>query len=131
MQIAWQVPRDFKRIIRSWDKVHKSPYSKSYYNCDDGEKDWGRTPVGCIRISDHWNFKRFGKLSCPTDLPVNNYREWAMAEWDGKRYHIIERQLTCSLWEIADDEVDGTDLTDLLKSYRIKIIKQRTMRKIR
>jgi len=32
------------------------------------------------------------------------------------------------LWEIADVEVDGTDLTDLLKSYRIKIIKQRSKR---
>jgi len=120
MQIAWQVPRDFKRIIRSWDKVHKSPYSKSYYSCEDSEKDWGKTPIGCIRISDHWNFQSQRRKCCPTDKPVNNYREWAMAEWDGQQFVIIERQFTCNLWELDDTEAEA--LPAHLKDARNRFI---------
>jgi len=123
MKIAWKVPRDFKNIIRSWDQVHKSPFSDSYYNCDSEDKDWGKTPIGCIRISDHWNFQSKGRKCCITDRPVNNYREWAMAVWDGKQYQVISKEYTCPLWELADDEIE--DLSTHLKIARARIIEQR------
>ena len=127
MKIAWKVPKDFKQVIRSWDHVHKSPYSDSYYSCNSEEKDWGKTPIGCIRISNHWNFQYNGRRCCPTDRSVDNYREWAMAEWDGYQYIVIERQDTCPIWEVEDNEVDT--LPPHLRAARARIIVQRSNRR--
>ncbi len=88
--IPWHMPAELVAEIMSWDKKCKSPYSHSYYNLNAGEKDWDTTPLGSLRISDHWNFSSHGKIHCLTNVPVQNNRKWALGKWDGEKYVILK-----------------------------------------
>lgn len=74
------LPEPLKAAILSWPQVYRSPYSRSYYN--SGSKRWDHTPEGCLRVSDHWNFRSRGQLHCPTDRRVPNRTHWTLARWD-------------------------------------------------
>lgn len=88
--IPWHMPEELILEIMSWEKKSKSPYSHSYYNVNAGEKDWHTTPLGSLRVSDHWNFTSQGKVHCPTDVPVANNRCWTLARWDGEKYIVVK-----------------------------------------
>ena len=94
-----KLPTKFRQIILDWDFFHKSPHSHSYYNMPG--KTWGSTPLGIMRISNHWNFKSANKygdvdphLHCPTDIPIpvgpNGEQYWSLGIWDGEKYIIQE-----------------------------------------
>ena len=54
-------------------------------------KLWDYTPENCLRISDHWNFKRKGQagpVHCPTDRPAKE--GWALGKWDGEKFVILK-----------------------------------------
>jgi hypothetical protein len=90
-QFFWKIPVHFIEMIKSWPEASKSPYSNSFYNLATGKKDWGHTPEGSLRISDHWNFKSEGEIHCPTDRPAkNNGSQWCLAQWRDGLYVILE-----------------------------------------
>jgi hypothetical protein len=83
-------PEELKAIVAQWTSIHKSPYSLSLYNTPD--KTWDHTPLGSLRVSDHWNFKDSTgskKIHCPTrgERPRNG--AWTLAEWDGEAYVVL------------------------------------------
>jgi hypothetical protein len=81
-------PDELKAIIAEWPGIWKSPYSLSLY--DTGDKDWGYTPLGSLRVSDHWNFMDdLGRRHCPTrgEQPLRNH--WALARFEDGKYVII------------------------------------------
>lgn len=76
------LPETFKAEILSWDIVKKSPYGPSFYSSK--EKRWDFTPEGCLRVSNHWNFrsKRHPQqVHCVTDKAVPNNSHWTLAEF--------------------------------------------------
>jgi hypothetical protein len=56
-----------------------SPMSNSFYSMP---VDGSYFPVGCIRISDHWNFIKDGQRRCITDKLLLTGL-WAIGKWDG------------------------------------------------
>jgi hypothetical protein len=88
--IPWHMPEELILEIMSWEVGSKSPYGHSYYSVAPGEKDWNHTPLGCLRISDHWNFRSQGKIHCPTDCKVSNNSKWSLGRWDGNKYIILK-----------------------------------------
>jgi hypothetical protein len=49
-----KIPVGALKDILNFQLVHKSPYSKSFY---DRSREWNVYEDGCVRIADHWNFK--------------------------------------------------------------------------
>jgi hypothetical protein len=82
-------PEEMKAIVAQWDGIWKSPYSLSLYNTPD--KTWDHTPLGSLRVSDHWNFPSAysEKIHCPTrgERPHNGW--WTLAQWDGEAYVVL------------------------------------------
>lgn len=74
------------KIAAEWSEVYVSPFGNSMYSMPG--KTWVNTPDGCLRVSDHWNFRnkrhhapnRFG-VHCPTDRPVSEDC-WVLARFD-------------------------------------------------
>lgn len=68
------VPEKIVDMMKSWDLIYKSPYSKSFYSSTD--IGWSHKPDNSYRVSDHWNFKtnRNDTIHCKTDkvVPLNN-----------------------------------------------------------
>lgn len=89
----WNVnsmPDEMAEFIAGWDVISKSPYSDSYYSASG--ISWDHKPDRVIRVSDHWNFTHGGDLHCETDVPVEDVRTWAAAEYhkeDG-RFHVLK-----------------------------------------
>ncbi|MCR8656380.1 hypothetical protein [Paenibacillus endoradicis] len=73
-------------INQNFKEVHKSPYSKSFYN---KEVDWGYKPEGVIRISDHWNFLSHDEIHCATHQEINN-DSLSIGMFEGDKFNIIE-----------------------------------------
>lgn len=88
--IPWHMPEELILEIMSWKVGCKSPYGHSYYNLKPGEKGWKHTPLGSLRISDHWNFRSNGEIHCPTDRKVTNKSKWSLGQWDGSKYIILK-----------------------------------------
>ena len=103
MHLPWTLPSLFREVIRDWPEKCQSPFSDSFYSCQNGEKDFGKTPKGCYRISDHWNFMARGSLHCQTDIRVKR-SNWALGHWDGERWHIIEWLPFRKLYEVPLEE---------------------------
>lgn len=88
------LPDEYRDLIRSWEDVQKSPYSRSFYSSKD--KTWDHTPDGCERISDHWNFRGKGNRGsqvrhCRTDRPITNGTHWTHAIYSAKDdlWHVV------------------------------------------
>lgn len=73
-------------INQNFKEVHKSPYSKSFYN---KEVDWGYKPEGVIRISDHWNFLSHNEIHCATHQEINN-ESLSIGIFEGDKFNILE-----------------------------------------
>lgn len=89
------LPDAFREELLSWPVIVKSPHSRSFYNMKG--KRWDHTPEGCLRLSDHWNFKsRKGAANgqiqrhCITDKPVSNNTHWALAEYQEGIWRVRE-----------------------------------------
>ena len=80
---SYQVPFEALKEISTWDFIHKSPYSLSFYN---SEKDWSDDKDGIIRISNHWNFETKGELHAKTDKDIKN--TWARGVSESGVYKI-------------------------------------------
>ena len=117
--IYWKVPNEFRELMKSWEHAHKSPYSNSYYDVEEGKKDWNRTPEGCCRISDHWNFKSNGENHCCTDVNVKT-GNWTLAIWDKDHYKIIKTLPPRNLWELNKIEVSQLDIKFQRSYWKIK-----------
>ncbi len=100
MKFPWTMPAELKEELLSWSILHKSPHSNSFYNV---EKDWGETPIGTIRVSDHWNYKSGGKLHAPIKR-ARGRSTWTMAIWTGEEYEILKEYSFKNLWELSGDE---------------------------
>jgi hypothetical protein len=101
--IPWHMPQEMIDEIVAWEIKCKSPFSHSYYNVRAGEKTWDDTPLGSLRISDHWNFKANGKVHCPTDRPVANNARWTLAQWDGEQYVVLRSLYRLKIYEVSDE----------------------------
>lgn len=75
--------------IKKFKKIHKSPYSQTYYDTDD--ISWEHKPEGSLRISDHWNFESKGKKHCEL-YNIDEYIEdnWILAEYKNGKYHVLK-----------------------------------------
>lgn len=75
--------------MSTWDVIHKSPYSNSFYSSSD--VDWGKKPDKSYRVSDHWNFYTRGKWHCETDKKVPNNTHISIGQYDKEKgqYDII------------------------------------------
>lgn len=83
------LPLEFLNEMTNWEKIHKSPYSFSYYS----EKvDWNYKPDGSYRIADHWNFTSQNKKHCETTTDCPNNTHWTLAKFDGesKKYVVVK-----------------------------------------
>lgn len=87
--IPWSLPYELQEEIESWNSSCQSSFSFSFYSCEPDEKDWNKTPLDCIRISDHWNYEIEGVNHSVTDIPVYNTSNWTLARWNGFRYAVI------------------------------------------
>lgn len=82
-------PIEVDEEIKKFKKIHKSPYSQTYYDTDN--ISWEHKPEGSLRISDHWNFESKGKKHCEL-YNVNSYIEnnWILAQYKEGKYHILK-----------------------------------------
>lgn len=101
--IPWHMPQEMIDEIISWEIKCKSPFSHSYYNVTAGEKTWDFTPLGSLRLSDHWNFKAHGRIHCPTDREVENNRNWTLAQWDGDQYVILRSIQHLKVYQVSEE----------------------------
>lgn len=83
------MPDEFKDMITSWEYFYKSPWSDSFYNM---MPSWDSKHDGELRIADHWNFEKNGKLHCKTNRPVRQYKFWSLGVYDKRTdtYTIIK-----------------------------------------
>ncbi|MEM1325680.1 MAG: hypothetical protein AAGI23_06995 [Bacteroidota bacterium] len=93
IQNARAIPQELKQEILSWEEIAHSPYSHSYYS--NRKKRWNYTPIGCYRVSNHWNFKGKSKsggqfVHSRTDIPVRNHTYWTLAVFTGKVWRVIK-----------------------------------------
>lgn len=86
------LPDELKEEILSWEEIAHSPYSHSFYSSQ--KKRWNFTPIGCFRVSNHWNFrsKKGGKniRHARTDIKVRNYTYWTLAVFNGKVWEVTK-----------------------------------------
>ena len=83
------VPYKALLAVISFEYIHKSPHSFSFYNM---KKEWGYTANGTIRISDHWNYltSRTGDtIHSPTNIHVEE-NTWVKACYDSKTKTYIQ-----------------------------------------
>lgn len=91
------MPPVLKQEILSWEHIVRSPYSFSFYS--SSQKRWDYTPKGCLRVSNHWNFKkqnRSGKtiIHCKTNIEVINNTHWTLARFEDGIWKVI-KSLPC------------------------------------
>ena len=115
----YKVPFEALCDIITWDYIHKSPCSLSFYN---KKKDWNITEEGTIRISDHWNFIAYkrgrggvieggGNTHAVSDIDVPQ-GTWAKGEYD----HINEKFIITKIFGTADMTSDQyAELKDMIK----------------
>lgn len=91
------LPDVLREELLSWERVYKSPHSRSFYNMQG--KTWDHTPEGCLRISNHWNFKsrrrrKLGQatLHCQTDVRVRNNNHWTLARYEGGIWKVLRTE---------------------------------------
>lgn len=75
-------------IVKDWEVLNKSPYSKSYYNSNDIE--WDYKPEGSLRISNHWNFESQGQLHCRLNSTSEYTQKWLLCEYKEGEYNILK-----------------------------------------
>ncbi len=80
-------------IATEWTEVYQSPFGNSLYSLPG--KTWDNTPLGCLRVADHWNFTNKKRpvpagqtTHCPSDRPVGD--GWALGRWDGEKFVILK-----------------------------------------
>lgn len=100
------MPQAIRDVIDSWEIACKSPHSHSYYNVREGEKTWEITPLGSLRVSDHWNFGAHGAVHCPTDVPVRNDVNWALGQYDGEKYVLLLVLPRLKTTALTDEEAE-------------------------
>jgi len=78
------MPKPLIKYIKKLPEVYGSPLSSSYYS-----KPLINTSfrIGCIRISDHWNYTKRDRICCKTDRAVAN-GAWAIAVWTGDIWEV-------------------------------------------
>lgn len=126
MQLPWSMPVEIKDAVMSWAKATKSPYSQSYYNLAPGEKDWGKTPIGSLRASDHWNFVAKQSRHCHTLVRPVPPRTWSIGQWNGDCYVILMSIPFVKLYNITESEI-RTLPKNVLRAYEKVINKRRKM----
>jgi len=87
------MPDELKLELFSWEEIAGSPYSYSFYSSK--KKRWNFTPIGCKRISNHWNFSskktaRQKVVHCKTDIPVRNHTYWTLAVFERGIWKVIK-----------------------------------------
>ncbi|MEM9886634.1 MAG: hypothetical protein AAF849_12140 [Bacteroidota bacterium] len=87
------MPQELKEEIRGWEEIVRSPYSYSFYS--NKKKRWNRTPRGCYRVSNHWNFtnkrnRSKGVVHCRTNIPVKNHTYWTLAVFEKGIWQVIK-----------------------------------------
>lgn len=85
----FDLPEEILKMMETWDVIHKSPYSNSFYSSND--VDWGHKPDKSYRVSDHWNFYTRGNWHCETDKKVPNNTHISIGQYDKEsgKYSII------------------------------------------
>ena len=105
------------------NSISKSPYSKSYYICEN-EKDlseinWGGKPDGSLRISNHWNFQTFAgdRTHCKiSNTAEDKIEKNLVAKWNSEteKYEL--------LFELSEETTK--DINDLYNfDFIVKLIK--------
>lgn len=122
------IPDSIIEMMKEWQVIYKSPYSKSFYSSDD--ISWESKPDKSYRVSDHWNFvtNRGPKLHCQTTEPVKNNTHYSIGQFDEKtrKYNILLSELTTiASKKIKDKEEKLKYLKDPEVIYRKKLFKDR------
>ena len=83
------IPDNIIEMMKEWQVIYKSPYSKSFYSSSD--ISWSNKPKDSYRVSDHWNFFTRGTYHCRTDKKVPDNTHYAIGKWNAeeKLYNII------------------------------------------
>jgi len=112
--LKYGVPEKIVNMMRDWDVIYKSPYSKSFYSSDD--ISWTHKPDNSYRVSDHWNFTtyRTNNLHCKTDKPVPNNTHYAIGIYDKK----------LRLYKILDiEETEQFRISKIEKEAKLKYLR--------
>ena len=100
------VPDSIIELMKSWDIIYKSPFSRSFYSSDD--IDWSYKPDGSYRVSDHWNFKKGDNIHCKTDKKVPDNTHYSIGKYDSNSglYKIILTEHTTKYLKRLQNEVE-------------------------
>lgn len=77
----------FYKLIKDWDDVSFSPYSKSFYSSSN--IDWDYKPENSYRISNHWNFYSQGGYHCKIEDESKKYN-WLLCKYVNGVYEIVK-----------------------------------------